>query len=143
MASLNKVMLIGNLTRDPEVRYTPKGTAVTDIGMAVNRVYTTDTGEKREEATFVDITLWGRQAELAGQYLAKGRQVYIEGRLQMDQWEKLRDRLAATGVKFLVGPRVRFAGETGEQGTFFVRDPSGNALEFKGLRDLTQLFAAD
>ena len=66
MASLNKVMLIGNLTRDPEVRYTPKGTAVTDIGLAVNRNYTTDNGEKREETTFVDVTLWGRQAEIAG-----------------------------------------------------------------------------
>ena len=69
MANLNKVMLIGNLTRDPEVRYTPKGTAVTDIALAVNRIYSTDEGERREEATFVDVTLWGRQAEIAGQYM--------------------------------------------------------------------------
>jgi single-strand DNA-binding protein len=88
MASLNKVMLIGNLTRDPEVRYTPKGTAVTDIGLAMNRVFSAaDGGEKREETTFVDVTLWGRQAEVAGQYLKKGRPVYIEGRLQLDSWE--------------------------------------------------------
>ena len=87
MASFNKVILLGNLTRDPEVRYTPKGSAVTDIGLAVNRVYTTETGEKREEATFVDITLWGRTAEIAGEYLKKGRPVLIEGRLQLDTWD--------------------------------------------------------
>src|SRR3954464_706403 len=87
MASFNKVILIGNLTRDPEVRYTPKGTAVAEIGLAVNRVYTTDSGEKREEATFVDVTLWGRTAEIAGEYLKKGRPVFIEGRLQLDSWD--------------------------------------------------------
>jgi len=78
---------MGNLTRDPEVRYTPKGSAVTDIGLAVNRSYTLDNGERREEVTFVDVTIWGRQAELAGQYLFKGRPVFIEGRLQLDSWE--------------------------------------------------------
>jgi single-strand DNA-binding protein len=87
MASYNRVLLMGNLTRDPEVKYTPKGTAVTEIGLAVNRVYTSDNGEKREEVTFVDVTLWGRQAEIAGEFLKKGRPVFIEGRLQMDSWE--------------------------------------------------------
>jgi single-strand DNA-binding protein len=87
MASFNKVILLGNLTRDPEVRYTPKGTAVAEIGLAVNRVYTTEGGEKREEATFVDVTLWGRTAEIAGEYLKKGRPVFIEGRLQLDTWD--------------------------------------------------------
>lgn len=87
MASFNKVLLLGNLTRDPEVRYTPKGSAVCDLGIAVNRVYTTDSGEKREEATFVDVTLWGRTAEIAGEYLKKGRPVFIEGRLQLDSWD--------------------------------------------------------
>jgi len=87
MANLNRVLLIGNLTRDPEVRYTPKGTAVADIGLAVNRVYSGEDGEKREETTFVDVTLWGRQAEVAGQYLKKGRPVFIEGRLQLDTWD--------------------------------------------------------
>ena len=87
MASFNKVILLGNLTRDPEVRYTPKGSAVCDLGIAVNRVYTTDSGEKREEATFVDVTLWGRTAEIAGEYLKKGRPVFIEGRLQLDSWD--------------------------------------------------------
>src|SRR5438046_7996236 len=87
MASFNKVILLGNLTRDPEVRYTPKGSAVCDLGVAVNRVYTTDSGEKREEATFVDVTFWGRTAEVAGEYLKKGRPVFIEGRLQLDTWD--------------------------------------------------------
>jgi single-strand DNA-binding protein len=87
MANLNRVLLIGNLTRDPEVRYTPKGTAVADIGIAVNRVYSAEDGEKKEETTFVDVTLWGRQAEVAGQYLKKGRPVFIEGRLQLDTWD--------------------------------------------------------
>jgi single-strand DNA-binding protein len=87
MASFNKVILLGNLTRDPEVRYTPKGTAVTELGMAVNRVYTAENGEKREDTTFVDVTLWGRTAEIAGEYLKKGRPVFIEGRLQLDTWD--------------------------------------------------------
>ena len=87
MANLNRVLLIGNLTRDPEVRYTPKGTAVAEIGLAVNRIYSGEDGEKKEETTFVDVTLWARQAEIAGQYLRKGRPVFIEGRLQLDTWD--------------------------------------------------------
>lgn len=87
MANLNRVLLIGNLTRDPEVRYTPKGTAVAEIGLAVNRVYSGEDGEKKEETTFVDVTLWARQAEIAGQYLKKGRPLFIEGRLQLDSWD--------------------------------------------------------
>ena len=87
MASFNKVILLGNLTRDPEVRYTPKGTAVTELGMAVNRVYTAENGEKREETTFVDVTLWGRVAEIVGEYCKKGRPLFVEGRLQLDTWD--------------------------------------------------------
>jgi single-strand DNA-binding protein len=87
MASFNKVILLGNLTRDPEVRYTPKGSAVCDLGLAVNRVYTLDNGEKREEVTYVDVVLWARLAEIAGEYLKKGRPVFIEGRLQLDTWD--------------------------------------------------------
>src|SRR5215211_5466897 len=87
MASFNRVILLGNLTRDPEVRYTPKGGAVAEVGLAVNRVYTTEGGEKREETTFVDVTLWGRTAEIAGEYLKKGSPVLIEGRLKLDKWE--------------------------------------------------------
>jgi len=87
MPNLNKVMIMGNLTRDPEVKYTPKGTAVADLALAINRVYSTDAGEKREETTYVDVELWGRQAEIAGEYLRKGRPVYIEGRLKLDTWD--------------------------------------------------------
>jgi len=87
MANLNRVLLIGNLTRDPDLRYTPKGTAVTEIGLAVNRVYTGEDGERKEETTFVDVTLWARLAEIAGQYLKKGRPVFVEGRLQLDTWD--------------------------------------------------------
>ena len=87
MPSVNKVHLIGNLTRDPEVRNTPNGTAVADISLAINRVRKGENGEKIEEVTFVDVTLWGRTAEVAGQYLAKGQPAYIEGRLQLDTWD--------------------------------------------------------
>jgi single-strand DNA-binding protein len=102
MANLNKVMLIGNLTRDPELRYTPKGTAVTDISLAINRVWTNEQNARQEETIFVEVTLWGRQAELAQQYLSKGRMAYIEGRLQMDTWDdketgKKRSKLKVIG----------------------------------------------
>jgi len=111
MANLNKVMIIGNVTRDPEIKYTPKGSAVTDLGIAVNRVYTPEGGEKREETTYVDVTLWGRQAEIAGEYCKKGRSVYIEGRLQLDSWDdktsgQKRSKLRVVGESFqLLGPR--------------------------------------
>lgn len=88
MASFNKVILVGNLTRDPQVRYTPRGMAVAEIGLAVNHTwFDKQTNTKKEEATFVDVTLWGRDAEVAGEYLAKGRSILIEGRLQLDSWE--------------------------------------------------------
>jgi single-strand DNA-binding protein len=87
MANLNRVMLIGNLVRDPELRYTPKGTALAEISVAVNRVYKSEDGTRQEETTFIDCTLWSRLAEIAGQYLKKGRPVYLDGRLQLDSWE--------------------------------------------------------
>lgn len=87
MASYNKVLLMGNLTRDPELRYTPKGTAVAKLGLAVNRRWRTETGEEREEVTFVDVDAFGRQAEVIAQYMKKGRPLFIEGRLKLDQWE--------------------------------------------------------
>src|ERR1700740_2234762 len=87
MASYNKVILVGNLTRDPELRYTPKGMAVAKIGLAINRTWKSETGETKEEVTFVDVDAFGRQAETIGQYLKKGRPVLIEGRLKYDTWE--------------------------------------------------------
>ncbi|PCI09514.1 single-stranded DNA-binding protein [bacterium] len=87
MASFNKVMLMGNLTRDIEIRHTPSNTAVGNFGLAVNRKYKTQSGEQREEVTFVDCEAWGRTAEVMAQYLGRGRPVFIEGRLKLDQWE--------------------------------------------------------
>jgi single-strand DNA-binding protein len=87
MASFNKVILAGNLTRDPELRYTPKGTAVASISLAVNRTWKSETGETKEEVTFVDVDVWGRQAEVIAQYMRKGRPLLVEGRLKQDTWE--------------------------------------------------------
>jgi single-strand DNA-binding protein len=111
MANLNKVMLIGNLTRDPELRHTPKGTAVSEISLAIKRIWNNDQGQKQEDVTFVDVTLWGRQAEVAQQYLTKGSPAYIEGRLQMDSWDdketgKKRTKMKVVGeVLQLLGSR--------------------------------------
>jgi single-strand DNA-binding protein len=87
MANLNKVFLIGNLTRDPELRYTPSGTAVASFGIAVNRTWTGQSGEKKEEVCFVDINMFGRRAEVINEYFSKGNPIFIEGRLQFNQWE--------------------------------------------------------
>ena len=124
MANLNKVMLIGNLTRDPDVRYTPKGTAVTEIGLAVNRNFTTDDGERREDTTFVDVTVWGRQAEVIGQYMKKGRPIFIEGRLQLDTWDdketgakRSKLRVVAESFQFLGGREDNQQGSDGGGGS--------------------------
>jgi single-strand DNA-binding protein len=123
MASFNKVILLGNLTRDPEVRYTPKGSAVCDLGIAVNRSYTLDSGEKREEVTFVDVVLWSRLAEIAGEYLKKGRPIFIEGRLQLDTWDdkqsgQKRSKLRVIGetMQLLGGRPPGAGGGAGEGG---------------------------
>jgi single-strand DNA-binding protein len=111
MASFNKVILIGNLTRDPELRYTPKGTAIAKVGIAVNRVWTSESGEKKEEVTFIDVDIFGRTAENVGQYMRKGRPIMIEGRLKLDQWDdkqtgQKRSKLGvvAETVQFLGSP---------------------------------------
>jgi single-strand DNA-binding protein len=87
MANFNRVILAGNLTRDPELKYTSKGTAIARIGMAINRTWKSETGEQKEEVTFVDIDAWGRQAEVIAQYVRKGKPLLVEGRLKLDQWE--------------------------------------------------------
>ncbi len=110
MASLNKVMLIGNLTRDPEVRYTPKGSAVCDLALAVNRSFTADNGEKREEVTYVDIVVWAKLAEIAGKYLQKGAPVFVEGRLQMDQWDDKQTGVKRTKIR-VVAENFQFLGK--------------------------------
>lgn len=108
MASLNKVFLLGNLTRDPDLRALPSGSAVCEFGIAVNRRYMSGNGQEVEEPCFVDIVVWGRSAESCKQYLEKGSQVMIEGRLQLDQWEdrngggkRSRLRVVAEQVQFL------------------------------------------
>ena len=118
-ASLNKVLLMGNLTRDPEVKYTPKGTAVCDLGLAINDSYKAQDGTIKETVTFVDVEVWGRTAENCKQYLTKGRPVFVEGQLRLDQWEtpqgekKSRMKVRADRVQFLGGGPGRSAG--GEQ----------------------------
>lgn len=87
MASLNRVLLIGNLTRDPELRYIPSGSAVATFTLGVNRVYKTQSGEKKEQASFIRIVVWGRRAEVCGEYLSKGSPVFVEGRLQSRDWQ--------------------------------------------------------
>ena len=87
MASYNKVLLLGNLTRDPELRVTPKGTAICQFGLAVNRSFKDESGALREEVTFVDIEAWGKQGETISKYCTKGRQLFVEGRLKFDQWD--------------------------------------------------------
>jgi len=87
MASYNKVLLMGNLTRDPELRFTASNQPVVQVGLAMNRHYTSAAGEKKEETTFVDCEGWGRTAELINQYFSKGRPIFIEGRIKLDQWE--------------------------------------------------------
>lgn len=121
MASLNKVFLLGNLTRDPDLRALPSGSAVCEFGIAVNRRYMSSNGQEVEEPCFVDIVVWGRSAESCKQYLEKGSQVMIEGRLQLDQWEdrngggkRSRLRVIAEQVQFL----SRRPGGDGQQGGY-------------------------
>jgi single-strand DNA-binding protein len=133
MASFNKVILLGNLTRDPEVRYTPKGSAVADIGLAVNRVYTLDNGEKREEVTYVDVVLWARLAEIAGEYLKKGRPVFIEGRLQMDSWDDKQTGQKRTKMR-VVGETMQLLGGRPGGGGGGEADETGSAPRSAGSR---------
>lgn len=128
MPNLNLVQLMGNLTRDPEMKNTQNGTAVCDIGLAINRVWTPQGGEKQEETTFVDITFWGKQAQTIAQYCRKGKPLYVEGRLQMDQWEdkttgQQRSRLKVTGERF------QFLGGRDDQNTPHV---AGNTPQQSG-----------
>jgi single-strand DNA-binding protein len=114
MASFNRVILVGNLTRDPELRYIPSGTAVTDVGLAVNDRRKTANGEWVDETTFVDVTLWGRTAEVASEYLSKGSPVLIEGRLKLDTWEKEGKKFSKLRV---VGERMQMLGGKGQGGS--------------------------
>jgi single-strand DNA-binding protein len=110
MANFNKVILMGNLTRDPELRYTPSGMAVCDLNMAINRRFRTQDGQDHEDTCFVSVTVWGKQAESSGKYLSKGSPLMVEGRLKYDTWEKdgqkhSRLTVVAERVQFLSSPR--------------------------------------
>ena len=112
MASLNRVFLMGNLTRDPELRYTPGGAAVTNLRLAVNRRFRTQSGEMKEETAFVTVVAWGKQAETCSQFLSKGRAIFVEGRLQMRSWETPEGQkrnvleIRASRVQFLGKPQL-------------------------------------
>lgn len=114
MASFNRVVLLGNLTRDPELRYIPSGTAVTEIGLAINDRRKNSNGEWIDETTFVDVTLWGRTAEIASEYLTKGTPVLIEGRLKLDSWEA-QDGQKRSKLR-VVGERMQMLGRSGGEG---------------------------
>jgi single-strand DNA-binding protein len=113
MASFNRVILLGNVTRDPELRYIPSGTAVTEIGLAVNDRRKGPAGDWIEETTFVDVTLWGRTAEIATEYLNKGAPVLIEGRLKLDTWEKDGKKNSKLRV---IGEKMQLLGSKGGGG---------------------------
>lgn len=109
MANVNIVVLIGTLTRDPESRFTPNGKQVAGIGLAINHSYKTDSGEKREDTTFVEVELWGRAAELVCEYVKKGDQLYVKGRLALDQWDDKTTGQKRTKMK-VVGDEMQFMG---------------------------------
>jgi single-strand DNA-binding protein len=121
MANLNRVLLIGNLTRDPDTRYTPKGVAVTDVGIAVNRSWKDESGEKKEEVTFVDVTAFGRPAEVMQEYLKKGAPVFIEGRLHLDTWQDRQTNEKRSRVR-VVAEHLQMLGSRSDSGS----SPAGN-----------------
>lgn len=138
MPNLNKVMLIGNLTRDPELRHTPKGSSVAEISLAINRTWKDEGGNKQEETTFVEVTLWGRQAELAQQYLAKGRPVYIEGRLQLDIWDDKETGKKRSKMR-VIGENMQFL----SSGTGAGENPRQSPTHQNGAKPPSQTATAD
>lgn len=102
MANLNRVLLIGNLTRDPELRVTPKGTSICQFGLAISRTFKDESGQPREEATFVDVEAWGKQGELIAKYVTKGRPLFVEGRLRFDQWEDKQTQQKRSKLKVIL-----------------------------------------
>lgn len=125
MSSYNRVTLVGNLTRQPELRKTKNGAAVTDLGIALNRVWTGENGQRQEETTFVDVTVWGRAAENAAQYLQKGRSVLVEGRLQMESWQDKQSGQERSKLR-VVADSVQFLGSNHESGPSDDEDERAN-----------------
>jgi single-strand DNA-binding protein len=140
MANLNKVFLMGNLTRDPELRYTPQGTAVASFGLAVNRKWKGPNGEDKEDVVFVDVTAFARQAEVLSEYMSKGRGIFIEGRLKLDQWQdkesgakRSKLTVVAENFQFLGGPGQQ--GQQGQQGASDSKPPRRTAKPGAGPSD--------
>src|SRR5262245_8671125 len=133
MASLNKVLLIGNLTRDPELRYIPNGSAVTTFTLAMNRAYKLQTGEKKEETTFIKVVVWGRMAEICGEYLKKGRPVFVEGRLQSRSWDGPDGQKRNTTE--VIAQTVQFLGQGQGQGAGAAAGGRGRANEASEFGD--------
>ncbi len=117
MPNLNKVILMGNLTRDPEIKYTPKGTAIAAFGMAINRNYTLESGEKREEVTFVDCEAYARLAEIIGEYCKKGKPLFVEGRLKLDSWDDKTSGQKRSKMKVVVETMQLLGGRDGAPGS--------------------------
>jgi single-strand DNA-binding protein len=111
--NFNRVFLAGRCTRDPELRYTPRGTPVADVALAINRTWMEE-GQKREEVTFVDVTLWGRLAQVVVQYLSKGREALVEGRLQLDTWDDKQTGQKRSRLR-VVGESLQFLGQRPER----------------------------
>ena len=138
MPNYNKVILMGNLTRDPEVRYTSSGTAIAKLGMAINRHWRNQDGQQQEETTFVDVDAFGRQAETIGQYLKKGRPIMVEGRLKLDQWEdkqtgQKRSKMGVTLENFqFLDSRGEGGGNAGGGGRQFQRRRRGSCSGRRG-----------
>lgn len=123
MPSLNKVLLMGNLTRDPELRVTPKGTSICQFSLAINRQFKMESGESREEVIFVDVEAWGKQGETIAKYVTKGRPLYVEGRLRLDQWEDKNTKEKRSRMKVVL-EQFQFLGE-GRGGGAQASGPSG------------------
>lgn len=138
--SLNKVLLIGNLTRDPELRYTPQGTAVCTFGLATNRQWTTDEGEKKEEVEFHNVVAWARLAEVIAEYLKKGRPAFVEGRLSTREWEAQDGTRRRTTE--IVANEVIFLGSPGARGSDDLDVPAdfgtGAAVSEKGAPEVDE-----
>lgn len=133
MSSFNKVILMGNLVRDPELRVTPRGSAICQGGVAVNRTYKDDAGNQKSEVTFVDFEAWGKTAELIAKYLTKGRGCLLEGRLKLDSWEDKQTQQKRSKLKVVV-EQVQFIGGRGEQTSAPAESqselPSGGGVDF-------------
>jgi single-strand DNA-binding protein len=142
MASLNKVLLMGNITRDPELRYIPSGSAVTTFTLAMNRVYKLQNGEKKEEVTFVRVVVWGKQAENCKEYLSKGSPVFVEGRIQSRTWDgpdgqkRNATEVIASNIQFLRGAGGAGAGQGGGRGRDISQDAPKDEMPDIQLDDI-------